>query len=67
MKTVQVQLNDRLASELDALMRAGFFNSEEEAIRFALLKYIQNHEPLLSERFQLEDIAWARKQKRQEQ
>ena len=64
MKTVQVELNDRLAEELNALLRDGFFNTEEEAIRFALIKFIESREPALAERFQREDIAWALKQKR---
>ena len=64
MKTVQVELNDRLAKELDALLHDGFFNTEEEAIRFALIKFIESREPVLAERFQREDIAWALEQKR---
>lgn len=67
MKTVQVELNDKLADELDALLRAGFFNTQEEAIRFALIKFIENHEPMLAERFQHEDIMWALEQKRSAQ
>ena len=64
MKTVQVELNDRLAKELDTLLHDGFFNTEEEAIRFALIKFMESHEPALAERFQREDIAWALEQKR---
>lgn len=64
MKRIQVELNDRLAEELDALLRDGFFNSEEEAIRFALIRLIESRDPALSERFQRDDIAWARKQKK---
>lgn len=64
MKTVQVELSDRLAKELDALLQEGFFRSEEEAIRFALIEFIRSREPALLERFQREDIAWALKQKR---
>ena len=64
MKTVQVELNDKLATELDALLRDGFFNTEEEAIRFALIKFIESREPALAEHFQREDIAWALRQKR---
>lgn len=64
MKTVQVELNDKLAERLDALLQDGFFNTEEEALRFALIKLIESREPMLAEHFQREDIAWAIKQKR---
>jgi len=64
MKTIQVKINDKLAGELDALLQHGFFNTEEEAIRFALIRLIESHETALTERFQREDIAWALKQKK---
>ena len=64
MKTVRVELNDKLAGELDTLLQDGFFNTEEEAIRFALIRFIESREPALAERFQREDIAWALRQKK---
>jgi len=64
MKTVQVELNDRLAKELDALLHDGFFNTEEEAIRFALIRFIESREPALAEHFQREDIAWSLNRKK---
>lgn len=64
MKTVRVELNDRLAKELDALLQNGLFSTEEEAIRFALIRLIDSREAVIAEHFQHEDIAWALKQKR---
>jgi Arc/MetJ-type ribon-helix-helix transcriptional regulator len=64
MKTIRVEINDKLAAELDALLRDGFFNTEEEAIRFALIRLIESHEAVLTERFQRDDISWALKQKK---
>lgn len=64
MKTIRVELNDRLARELDSLLKEGFFSSEEEAVRFALIEFIRAREPAMLERFQREDIAWAVKQKK---
>lgn len=64
MKTISVELNDRLAEELGAVIRSGLFQSEEEAIRFALIAFIENHKPSLQEKFQCEDIAWALEQKK---
>lgn len=64
MKTVQVELNDKLAEKLDSLLQDGFFNTEEEAIRFALIRFVESREPVLAEHFQREDIAWAIRHKR---
>lgn len=64
MKTVCVELNDKLAEELGAVIRQGLFKTEEEAIRFALISFIQNEKPALIEQFQREDIAWALDQKK---
>lgn len=67
MKTIRVELNDKLAEELGALLRQGLFNTEEEAIRFALISFIENQKPALLEQFQREDIAWALEQKKSRQ
>ena len=64
MKTIRVDLNDKLAENLDALVREGFFKTEQEVLRFALIEFIESHKPALLERFQREDIAWALKQER---
>lgn len=67
MKTVCVELNDKLAENLSAVIRQGLFRNEEEAIRYALIAFIENQKPALIERFQQEDIAWAREQKKSAQ
>lgn len=64
MKTVCVELNDRLAEELSTVIRQGLFKTEEEAIRFALIAFIKDQKPALMEQFQREDIAWALNQKK---
>jgi Arc/MetJ-type ribon-helix-helix transcriptional regulator len=63
MKSLQIELPDKLALELDMLVRQGWFRSEEEAIRFALLEFLRRHRLELLEQFQREDIAWALRQK----
>ena len=63
MKSIQVELPEKLAQELDAMVREGWFRNEEEAVRSALLDLIRRHRFELLERFQREDIAWAIKQK----
>ena len=63
MKSVQVELPDKLAAELDALVQAGWFRSQEELVRMALVEFVRRHRFELLERFQREDIAWALQQK----
>lgn len=59
MKTLALEVPDRLAKELENLVRAGWFASEEEAIRLALAEFLQRNKLRLQEEHQLEDIRWA--------
>ncbi|HSF16624.1 MAG TPA: CopG family transcriptional regulator [Vicinamibacteria bacterium] len=59
MKPIQVELPDRLAEELELLVKAGWFRDEEEAVRLALLEFLRRNRVALLERFQREDIEWA--------
>lgn len=66
MKTISVELPDRAAEEIDQLVRAGWFASESEAVRAAVLDFVRRNRVELLERFQREDIAWALGQKASE-
>jgi Arc/MetJ-type ribon-helix-helix transcriptional regulator len=63
MKSIHVELPEKLAQELDAMVRQGWFTNEAEAVRLALLEFVRRHHLELVERFQSEDIVWATKQK----
>lgn len=63
MKSVQVELPDKLAAEVEAYVRAGWFGSEAEVIRTALAEFIRRNRLELLERFMREDIDWALKLK----
>jgi len=63
MKCINIELPDKLAQELDAMIQAGWFSNEAEVVRSALLEFVRRHRLELLERFQREDIAWALKQK----
>ncbi|MBI1747816.1 MAG: ribbon-helix-helix protein, CopG family [Acidobacteria bacterium] len=65
MKSVLVELPDKLAAELDALVRDGWFHSEGELVRLALLEFVRRYRFELTEQFQQEDIAWALQQKKE--
>jgi Arc/MetJ-type ribon-helix-helix transcriptional regulator len=64
MKTLHIEMPDKLAQELDAVVQAGWFSHEAEVVRLALWEFIRRHRLELIERFQHEDIAWALQQKR---
>jgi Arc/MetJ-type ribon-helix-helix transcriptional regulator len=63
MKSVQVELPDKVAAKLDTLVQEGWFQSEGEVLRVALVEFIKRHRFELIEQFQLEDIDWALQQK----
>lgn len=63
MKSLQVELPEKLAGELDALVGAGWFHSEGEVVRAALVEFVRRHRCELLEKHQREDIAWALQQK----
>ncbi len=63
MKSIQVELPEKVAQEIDAMVQEGWFKNEAEAVRLALLEFVRRHHLELLERFQREDIAWATRQK----
>jgi len=63
MKSIQIELPEKLALALDAMVREGWFTNEAEAVRLALSDFVRRHRLELLERFQREDIGWAIKQK----
>jgi Arc/MetJ-type ribon-helix-helix transcriptional regulator len=63
MKSIQIELPDKLAEALDTVVQQGWFHNEEELLRLALFEFLRRHPLELSEQFQREDIAWALRQK----
>ena len=59
MKSLNVELPDRLADEVARMVRDGWFHSENELVRTALVEFLRTRRTELQERFQREDIAWA--------
>ena len=41
MKSIQIELSEKLAQELDAMVREGWFRNEGEADRLALLDFVR--------------------------
>jgi Arc/MetJ-type ribon-helix-helix transcriptional regulator len=63
MKTIEVELPERVTTELHALVKDDWFADEAEIIRLALLEFVQRDRFALMEQFQREDIAWAVRQR----
>ena len=63
MKTLQVELPDRMAREVDQAVEAGVFENAAEVVRVALREFISRRRYELMERQQLDDIAWALREK----
>jgi Arc/MetJ-type ribon-helix-helix transcriptional regulator len=63
MKSMHVELPDKLADELNLLVEAGWFRNTDEAIRLALTEFVRHHRVELIDRFQRDDIAWALRQR----
>jgi Arc/MetJ-type ribon-helix-helix transcriptional regulator len=61
MKTLklEVPVPDQLADEIEDLVQAGWFTSEDEVARLALAEFVSRHRFQLQEQFQREDIRWA--------
>ena len=59
MKSLRIDLPDEMAAELQNLVSAGWFISQDELVRIAILEFLKNHRMQLMEKFQLEDIDWA--------
>ena len=59
MKTLELEVPDRLADEMEELVRAGWFASEAELARQALAGFLRSHPFRLQEQFQRDDIRWA--------
>jgi Arc/MetJ-type ribon-helix-helix transcriptional regulator len=59
MTSLQIELPNQLAAALQRLVQNGWFQTEQEIVRLALVEFIRRHQAELTEQFQREDIAWA--------
>jgi Arc/MetJ-type ribon-helix-helix transcriptional regulator len=63
MKAIHVELPDKLAAEIEAFVQAGWFGSEADVIRAAVVDFVRRRRVDLLERFMRDDIEWALKLK----
>jgi len=59
MKTINIDIPDKLAKEIESYIKGGWFNDESELMREALREFIRSRRPMLTEKFMEEDIEWA--------
>ena len=62
MKTLSIDLPDKLAAEIDAYVKAGLFRSEPDAVLAAMSEFVRRNRLDLMERFAREDIEWAKRE-----
>jgi Arc/MetJ-type ribon-helix-helix transcriptional regulator len=65
MKTIEVDLPERLTAELDVLLKDGWFADESEIMRTSLWEFVRRNRFALTEQFQRADIVWALQQHRE--
>lgn len=63
MKMLEIELPEPLAEQVRGLVNAGWFASEGEIGRLALVEFLARHRFELQEQFQRDDVAWALEQK----
>ena len=63
MKTLQVELPDQMAREVEDAVQKGAFGNAAEVVRVALREFISRRRYELLEQQQLEDVAWALREK----
>ncbi len=64
MKTINVNIPEKLEIEIEKYIKGGWFSNEAELMREALREFILHHRPMLVEKFMEEDIEWALKVKK---
>jgi Arc/MetJ-type ribon-helix-helix transcriptional regulator len=59
MKSLVVELPEQVAAEVQRLVAGGWFESENEVVRQALIEFVRSRRAELQEQFQRDDVAWA--------
>ncbi len=57
-ETVKANLPIRLVSEMESLVRDGWFEDIDDLIADALRRYLDSHQPDLMERYVRQDVEW---------
>ncbi|MBI3013876.1 MAG: CopG family transcriptional regulator [Candidatus Tectomicrobia bacterium] len=60
-----MELPDKLAAEIETFVKTGWFSSEAEVVRAALLEFVRRNGVDMLEGLMRDDIRWALSQKGQ--
>jgi Arc/MetJ-type ribon-helix-helix transcriptional regulator len=63
MKTMQLELPDQLARDIETAVKSGHFESAGDVVRVALRDFLTNRRFELLEQQQLHDVDWALREK----
>ena len=58
MKTVQMEVPERLYKNAVVLVKEGWFRDEKEIFSEAIRRFLDSHRPELMEKFILDDVEW---------
>lgn len=58
MKTVQMEVPERLYKNAVVLVEEGWFRDEKEVFSEAIRRFLDSHRPELMEKFILDDVEW---------
>jgi Arc/MetJ-type ribon-helix-helix transcriptional regulator len=56
MKTLKIEIPDRVYEEIEILVKDGWFRDREDIIQQALRRFLDSHRPELMERFIRQDV-----------
>ncbi len=62
MKSISIDLPDKMAKAMETYVKAGFFRSELDVLLAAFSEFIRRNRIDLMEHFAREDIEWAKKE-----
>jgi hypothetical protein len=65
MKTLSLDLPDRIAQEADDYVKTGFFKTLPDFFVAAVLEFVRHHKIDMMDRYALDDINWALQQKKE--
>jgi Arc/MetJ-type ribon-helix-helix transcriptional regulator len=63
MKILEIELPDRMASAVEAMVQDGWFATRDDVLRHALIAFLRSHRLELAQQYQMEDIEWAARQR----
>lgn len=58
MKTVKMEVPERLYKYANILVKEGWFRDEKEVFSEAIRRFLDSHRPELMEKFILDDVEW---------